>query len=319
MKAAVVNDFDQGPTIAEFRAPEAAPNEVLIHVEAAALSRLTHGQASGRHYSSIALPFVPGVDGVGRLESGERVYFAFPSAPWGAMAEQVVVDRSHVLRLPTGLTSVVAAALANPAMSSWAALRERAKLIPGEHVLINGANGVSGRLAIRIARLLGASRVIVTARNEAARAELEEMGADVFIGLGRSPENVVSEVRREMANGIDVVLDYLWGPPAEWILKAVMAHGAAGSPRPVRFVNIGSLAGTSMSLPSAVLRSCGLELLGSGIGSLTRETLAQSAGAAIVALSAMPDVVMIETRAVPIDELRAHWDIESAERIVFTF
>jgi NADPH:quinone reductase-like Zn-dependent oxidoreductase len=319
MKAAVVHRFDQAPTITEFKAPEAALNEVLIDVEAAALSRLTHGQASGRHYSSIALPFVPGVDGVGRLKTGERVYFAFPRAPWGAMAEQVVVDRNHVVPLPVGFDPVLAAALANPAMSSWAALKGRARLIPGERVLINGANGVSGRLAIRVARRLGASYVVVTARNEAARDELAELGADAFIGLSGSPEHVIADLQREMANGLHVILDYLWGSPAERIFKALMAHATVGSPQPLRFVSVGALAGASMSLPSAVLRSRGLELLGSGLGSLTPETLVQSAGAAITALATVLDArTAIKTRAVSIDEVHAYWNVESAERIVFT-
>lgn len=317
MKAAVVHRFDQTPTIAEFPSPVAGPDELLIRVEAAALSRLTRGQASGRHYSNIAVPFIPGVDGVGKLLTGERAYFAFPRTPWGAMAEHVVVNRDHVVPLPPGLDPVEVAALANPAMSSWAAFRERARFAQGESVLINGANGVSGRLAIRIARLLGASRVVVTARNEAARTELEVLGADAFIALNGSPEHVVSEVRREMTSGIDVVLDYLWGPPAEWILQAVMAHATAGSPRPVRFVSIGSLAGASMGLAAAVLRSSRVELMGSGLGSLSRKTLAQSAGAAIAAMC--DEGIKVESLAVPIDALHAHWNADSTARVVFTF
>ncbi|HEX7688063.1 MAG TPA: zinc-binding dehydrogenase [Burkholderiaceae bacterium] len=209
------------------------------------------------------------------------------------------------------------AAIANPAMASWAALNERAMFAAGESVLINGANGVAGRLAIRNAKLLGAGRIVVTAREESAREELARLGADAFISLSAAPDGVVDEVEREVARGIDVVLDYLWGRPAECVVQAVMNGAKRSAPRRVRFVNIGSLAGMDMSLAAAALRSSRIELMGSGLGSVSEERLASSAAAAVMALGAHLDGIPI--RGVAIESLPAHWHAETTARLVFTF
>jgi NADPH:quinone reductase-like Zn-dependent oxidoreductase len=151
MKAAIVSSYERVPEYGEFEEPMAKNNETLITVKAAALSRLVQAQAAGQHYSSDGrFPFVPGGDGVGVLPDGQRVYFAFPTPPFGSMAERTVVPASLWVSLPDDLDEVTAAAAANPGMSSCAALMERAKLRKGESVLINGATGVSGRLEYRL-------------------------------------------------------------------------------------------------------------------------------------------------------------------------
>ena len=133
---------------------------------AAAISHVVKSRASGAHYSASGqFPFVVGIDGVGRLDDGRRVYFVLPRAPYGSMAEQTVAPSAQCLALPDDLDDVTAAAIANPGMSSWAAYKERAKLKAGETVLVNGATGTAGRLAVQIAKHLGAKKVIATARN----------------------------------------------------------------------------------------------------------------------------------------------------------
>ena len=170
MKAAIITGPGIAPIYADFDRPQPQGKEQRLRVSASALSHLTRGRASGRHYSADnRFPFVPGVDGVGRRDDGSRVYFAMPRAPFGAMAEETVVDATHCVPVPDDLDDVTAAALANPGMSSWAALRHRARLNPGETVLINGATGVSGKLAIGIARHLGAGRIIATGRDPVAQ------------------------------------------------------------------------------------------------------------------------------------------------------
>jgi len=234
MKAAIVHAFDQPPRYGEIAAPQAAPGEVLVRVRAAALSQLVRAQASGKHYSSgKTLPLVPGADGVGLLEDGTRVYFAFPRGPIGAMAETVAVDARNCVAIPDGIDDITAAAIANPGMSSWAALQERAHFKAGERVLINGAAGTSGRLAIQVAKHLGASRVVATARNPAVEAELRALGADDFIRLDQPAEQLTAAFREEIqGRGIDVVLDYLWGQPAACILDALSGHtGGNAAPR----------------------------------------------------------------------------------------
>lgn len=317
MKAAIVHDFDQPPRYGELDAPQALPGEVLVRVRAAALSQLVRAQASGKHYSSgKALPLVPGADGVGLLEDGSRVYFAFPRAPIGAMAEVVAVDARNCVAVPDGIDDITAAAIANPGMSSWAALQERAHFKPGERVLINGAAGTSGRLAIQVAKHLGASRVVATARNPAVEAELRSLGADDFIRLDQPAEQLTAAFREEIeGRGIDVVLDYLWGPPAACILDALVSHGSGNAAPRVRFVNIGALAGATLPLSPGVLRSSGLEMLGSGLGSVSNEGLVKVVGQLLNALK--PANMKIDADAIPLSEVESSWLRSSARRIVF--
>lgn len=318
MKAAIVNSFDRVPEYGEFEEPVAQAGEVLIKVSAAGLSQLVRGQAAGRHYSSgTSLPVIPGVDGVGRLADGRRVYFAFPRAPFGAMAELSVVRSSQYVPLPEELDDVTAAAAANPGMSSWVALNERAKFVAGETVLINGATGVSGRLAIQIAKYLGARRVIATGRNEASVAELPLLGADRVIALDQSPERLTEVFRKEIReNGVSVILDYLWGASAESLMAAVAGHGSGEAEPRIRFVQIGSLSGQMISLPSGALRSSGLELLGSGLGSVSNEVLVQNIGELMKAI--VPGRLKIAAQAVPLTRVAEAWSSKTADRIVFT-
>lgn len=316
MKAAVVESFDRPPRYAEFAAPTPGSDEVRVTVHAAALSQLVRAQAAGRHYSAGAPPFVPGADGVGTLDDGRRVYFAFPPAPVGAMAEQVAVRAECTVELPDTVGDVTAAAIANPGMSSWAALTERAGFKSGETVLINGATGASGRLAIQIAKHLGAARVIATGRNPDHAGKLEALGVDTFIGLDQPAEVLTARFREEIATGVDVVLDYLWGPPAQAFLAAATGHGSSQAARRIRFVNIGSLAGGSIALPAASVRSSGIEILGSGLGSVSHVGLVRAIGAL---MRALPDTdFAIDAESVPLADVESAWTRETTARLVFT-
>ena len=185
MKAAVVAQAGSLPVYSDFPAPLPSSGECSIAVSAAALSPVVKARVSGAHYSAAGdFPFVAGIDGVGRLDDGRRVYFILPKAPYGSMAERAVVPASHCVPVPDGLDDIAAAALANPGLSSWAAFKERARLASGETVLINGATGASGRLAVQIAKHLGAGKVIATGRNASALQSLKAIGADETIVLG---------------------------------------------------------------------------------------------------------------------------------------
>jgi len=282
-----------------------------VQVIASALSQLTRARASGAHYSAAgSFPLVPGVDGTGLLD-GRPVYFLLPRAPFGAMADYAVVPESHCIPLPAGLDAVTAAVIANPGMSSWAALTERARFAAGESVLINGATGASGQLAIRIARHMGASRIVATGRNQALLATL---GADAIIPLGNDDDALEAAFRHEFAQGIDVVLDYLWGPSAERLLVAAAKAGPAG--RAIRVVQIGTASGADIHLPGAALRSSGLELMGSGIGSVPLPRLLAAIDGVFHA--AGPAGLTLPTRRVPIADVQAAWALADGERTVFT-
>ena len=184
MKAAIVLKAGLAPVYGDFKEPIPAPGETRIAVVAAALSPVVKARAAGSHYSSPTdFPFVVGIDGVGRLDDGRRVYFILPKAPFGSMSQTAVVPSSQCVILPDGLDDITAAAIANPGLSSWAALKERARFARGETILINGATGTSGRLAVQIAKYLGAKKVIATGRTPSALQSLKALGADETIGL----------------------------------------------------------------------------------------------------------------------------------------
>ena len=316
MKAAVVHALDQPPRYSDLADPVAAPDEVLVRVSAASLNQLTRARAAGRHYSSAkTLNVVPGIDGVGRLPDGQRVYFLFPSAPHGSMAELTRVLKTQIVAVPDNIDDVLFAALANPAMSSWAALTARAQLQRGESVLVNGATGASGRLAVQIARFLGAGKVVATGRNRASLDALPDLGADVVISLEQSPVVLAKLFQREMAD-VNIVLDYLWGPPAELLLAAVAAQGQHDPSPRLRFVQIGNLAGPNVALPANLLRSSGLELMGSGLGSLSLRTLMSAVAG--VAQAVVPGKLVTEYRSLPLQDVEQSWNLPTTDRIVYT-
>jgi NADPH:quinone reductase-like Zn-dependent oxidoreductase len=316
MKAAVVEVAGKVPVYRDFPEPVPTGSQRIVHVSAAALSPLTRSRASGTHYSSSGeFPFVAGVDGVGRLEDGTRVYFVMPQAPYGGMAERVVIDPALSVQLPDDLDDVTAAAIANPGMSSWAALTERARLQPGETVLVNGATGSSGRLAVQIAKHLGAGKVIATGRNPEVLKSLRALGADVTISLNDDPDLLEDAFKTELAGGVDVVLDYLWGMSAERLLIA--AAKAGQDRRALRFVQIGSVSGGNITLPSAVLRSSAIQLMGSGIGSIPLERLVAAIRGVLTA--ATPGGFKIATDARPLHDVERVWQEREGEaRTVFT-
>ena len=319
MKAAVVRRFDQAPAAEDLEVPVPQLGEVLVSVRAAALSQLVRSQAAGKHYTSLdaQLPFVPGADGVGRLPDGRRVYFAFPRPPVGAMAEYVAVRQTQCAPIPDDLDDVTAAAIGNPGMSSWAALTLRAGLVRGETVLINGATGVSGRLAIQIAKHLGARRVVATGRSARSEAALRALGADEYVPLDRANEALIHAFTTEITGeGVDVVLDYLWGTSAECILAAATTHVAGEAARRVRYVQIGALGGASISLPAATLRSSGVELLGSGLGSLSNEAAVRATAEMLRA--AVAARLTIEAQPFPLVDVARAWTAEANGRVVLT-
>jgi NADPH:quinone reductase-like Zn-dependent oxidoreductase len=315
MKAAVVRGPGQTPVYGDFAEPKPAPGESRIRVRAAALSPLVRGRASGAHYSaSHQFPFVAGVDGVGRLDDDSRVYFLMPRAPYGAMAEETVVPSRQCLPVPDELDDVTAAAIANPAMSSCAALTERARLKAGETVLINGATGTAGQLAVQIAKHLGAAKVIATGRNPQALREAAALGADMTIPLVEDEAALDASFAAAFGNGVDVVLDYLWGKSAERLL---IAAAKADNASPIRFVQIGSVSGETIALPSAVLRAAPITLMGSGLGSVAPDRLLAAIGAGLQAAAA--GGFKIAAKPVPLAQVEQAWNSDDGgRRIVFT-
>jgi NADPH2:quinone reductase len=318
MKAAVVESFNAPPRYTTFADPVPLEGEKLVTVAAAGLHQIVKSLANGTHYGSTGeLPFIAGVDGVGRLDDGTRVYFGVGRPPFGTMADQALAGTHMCLPLPDGIDDATAAGSANPAMSSWVALTARAKFVAGESVLVLGATGVSGRLAVQIAKRLGARLVVAVGRNPLVLEQLKTLGADTIVSLNQEHAALVTSLRDAIASaGIGVVLDYLWGPPAQATLEAIAQKSLSKLAPRIRFVQIGSMASPSIPLSAATLRSSGLELLGSGFGSASldqiRETLAEFFSAA----AAAPFHTAIKT--VPLREVESLWNVpEQATRLVF--
>lgn len=301
MKAALAT-YTDAPVWADAPAPAAAgPDLVAVSMRAVALHNLARGIADGRHYAAPAEPgFVIGVDGVGVTEDGRRVYVSAP----GTAAQTVAVPASALVEVPDALDDLQAAAAVNAVMSSWMAMTVRTRVRPGQTVLVLGATGGSGRPAVAVARHLGA-RVIAAGRNTDV---LATVGADATIDVGAPETKIAEALRREK---IDVVVDYLWGRPAELTLAALEKRG------PSEFVQIGTMAGAEIALPGALLRSTDIRLLGSGFGSFTAQEVAAARPdilAAVVELGIEMDVTAVRAESVA-DVWRA---VTAGTRVVLT-
>jgi NADPH:quinone reductase-like Zn-dependent oxidoreductase len=279
MNAAVIEAFNAPPRYKSFLDPVANEGEVLVKVTAAGLHPIVRALANGTHYgSSGELPFIAGLDGAGKLPDGTRVYFGMSRSPFGTFAELSLARRDLLIPLPDNVDDTVAAATSNPGMSSWVALKLRAKFVSGESVLILGATGSAGKLAIQIAKRLGARHVVALGRKVNADA-LKELGADSVISLTQDHDSLVAALRREWTDtGVDIVLDYLWGQPAESVLEAIARKGLQQSAPRVRYIQIGGSAGPTITLPAATLRSSGVEILGSGFGSASMTEIYKALG-----------------------------------------
>lgn len=317
MHAAVVRHFNQPPRYEEFDSPVASgEHEELVDVLASGLHPRVRSQANGSHYSADgALPFIPGIDGVGRRPDGSHVYFVLLDTPFGAMAAHTVIDRRRSVPLPSEADPVLLAAAINPGMSSWIALQRRIILKPGESVLILGATGVAGQLAIQAARYLGAGKVIAAGRNLAA---LKSQPVDALISL-TDPEEVISEAFASQLRdqGIDVVIDYLWGRTTELFLGALAKGFRPEATQRTRLVEVGAITGNTISLPASTLRSVDLSIQGSGFGSVPLDQI-MSAIPEFFSLAAQGHLG-VAVESVPLSQVEQAWSaVEKGKRIVFS-
>jgi NADPH:quinone reductase-like Zn-dependent oxidoreductase len=314
MKAAVVRALDQAPRYETFRLPESREG-IVVDVVASALSPRVRSGASGQHYTSHGvLPLVPGIDGVGRLPDGRRIYFLAADETIGTMAEKALADSRLAVPLPDNVSAPAIAAAMIPAISSWVALTKRAPLQHGQSVLVLGATGTSGQLAVQIAKHLGAGHVVAAGRDQKALDRLHDLGADEVVRLTGTKAD--GEAVAVAASEVDIVLDYLWGPVTTAIMPALCRRREAES-RALNWVLIGSIAGDDISLSSVLLRKRNLHVLGSGQGATSTAEM----------FSVSPDIVaafaggtlQVQIREVPLADVERHWSTigPSGERLVF--
>jgi NADPH:quinone reductase-like Zn-dependent oxidoreductase len=279
MKAAVLHQFGTLPHYEDFPDPVPGTNEQLIHVKAVALENIDKGLANGSHYSTQQflpqLPAVLGLDGLGALEDGTLVGFGGMKPPYGSLAEKAVITKGYYAPIPAGIDPVVAAALPASALTALFPLKWGAKFQPGETLFINGITSTTGHLALQVAKHLGAGRVVGTGRHAETLETLKASGADSVINLTQPEEQLTQALAAEAEKGIDVILDCLWGHPTELLLKALTPHELGFAKRRTRLIQVGEMAGATISLPGEALRTSGLEIMGAGAG-LTPEAMGEA-------------------------------------------
>lgn len=320
MKAAVLHKLGEAPKYGDFASPIISEeNQILITVRAASVKTLDKLRASGLHYASHTdLPEVVGVDGVGLLEDGTRVY---ASGLTGMIAEEALIDKNRYTVLPANINDTTAAALPNAVMGAALALKYRAEMKAGDTILINGATGVTGKVAIQIAKYYGAKRIIATGRNTDSLQLLSELGADEIVSLRQEDIDIIDIIKGIHARyPINVVIDYTWGHPAELIITALKGGGLHGMTSKVRFVTVGSMAGEEITLSSATLRSSAIEILGSGIGSLSKEVMEMQYSEIIPEMMqlAAEGKLTIDTVTEELKDIEAAWhkNIPAGKRLV---
>ncbi|GAA0933917.1 quinone oxidoreductase family protein [Virgisporangium aurantiacum] len=302
MKAAVLHEIGGIPRYEDFPDPVAGDDEVVIDVTAVAVETVDKRIAAGTHYASrqytAQLPAIPAFDGIGALPDGTLVGFGNPRRPYGALAEKTVVPKGSYVPIPEGIDPAIATVLgtAITAMSS----RTAAGLGPGETVLVQGATGVAGRLAVKVVRLLGAGRIVATGRDD---DQLRTLGADTVINTAVPDEALTQAYLDAKGDGYDVVLDYLWGRPTEILLRSLVPETFA-FPKPTRLVQIGESAGAGLVLAAESLRTSGVEICGAAKG-LGPQTM-QEAYSQVVTWAQSGELTF-DVVKVPLSDIETAW------------
>ncbi|RBR26741.1 uncharacterized protein FIESC28_00442 [Fusarium coffeatum] len=311
MLSAEVTEWGQSPKSVNVVPPQAPVNdsETEIRVIAAGLHQLVRARAAGKHYTATELPHRPGVDGVGvNVSTGKKVYFSLLGTTQGSYAEIVNAPSHNIVELPEGVDPVVAAALINPVMASWMALRKRASLKEGAgfKVFINGVTTASGKIAIKVARSLGATSVVGSARNQEALSKLD---LDASVVLNDKP----TETDFSAAADADIVLDFLYGP---WPNAFLLSPSTAAAKNAITWINIGSMAGDGGDISAMGLRRRDVTVRGSGPGSWDpRELGAETVGM----LKVLVGVGSEGLKKYRFDDVEKGWEDKGRDRVVFVF
>jgi NADPH:quinone reductase-like Zn-dependent oxidoreductase len=304
MNAAVVTSFEQPPHYQQFEVPEPSADEELVDVLAVGLHPRVRTGAAGAHYtSSGVLPMIPGIDGVGQRPDGRKIYFVAADDVIGTMADKALVDQRRAIELPDGADVAKIAAGMNPAMSSWVALRRRVPTEPGQSVLILGATGNAGAMAVQVAKGLGAGRVVGAGRDRDRLRALAPLGADEIVQLTED-EEATGRALAAAASEVDIVIDYLWAKPAQNAMIALLTARSDRS-RALNWIQIGAIAGPTIELPSVALRSANLRIQGSGQGAVSPEGYLAELPPLVDELST--GKIAVATKPVPLADVERAW------------
>lgn len=307
MQAAVKRTAGDPPEYADYPDPVPTDGQQVVELVAAGLHQLVLSRANGKHYTSTGVyPQVPGTDAVARTADGKLVYTGFGVG--GTVSEQFAVPSGGIVELPAGADPRQVAAGVNPGIASWlpltARLRETESL---GTVLILGATGMAGTLAIANSLDLGARRVIAVGRNPAALELAVQRGAEVGVRLSGD----AAADTRAMADTLDgtapdLVLDFIWGQPAESVF-GLFGHAGLHAPTTgTSFVQIGNLAGANATVPAHMLRSNKITLRGSGIGSVSFAEMAAEVPRYVERIA--NGALKVPYQAFPLSQISQAWD-----------
>ena len=296
MKAAVLRELGV-PDYDDFAEPALDGEGAVVEVSAAGLNPVDVSIAAGRFYAGIPpLPSIAGREGVCVLD-GKRVYFDAPVPPYGSMAERALINPASTYPLPDALDDGLALALGIAGLAAWLALEWRARLEPGEHVLVLAASGVLGQIAVQAAKHLGAARIVGAARSPEGLERAQAIGADAVVRIGE-PSQLAAALREAAEGRIDVVVDPLFGEPFAAAVEAASLRA--------RLVTLGSSAGAEATLSSAAIRGKMLEIMGHS-NAFAPPEVKRAAYLRMAELAARGEL-RVDVERVPLTEVRDAWE-----------
>ena len=302
MRAAILREHGAIPEPGEFDDPAPYDGTELLEVLAAGMNPVDVRIASGtfpneRHDP----PYVAGKEGVGRRDDGSMVYFDVSVEPYGAFAERTLIEAGSGYPVPAGLDPALAVCLGVAGLAAWLPFEWRGALEPGESVLVLGASGVVGQIAVQAAKLLGAGRVVAAARSEEGLELARELGADATVALGSAD---LAAALREAAggDGFDLVHDPLWGEPAQAALSALRPFG--------RLVQVGQSAGAAATIPSSAVRAKPVDIR--GYTNYTAGDERKAAAYARMAGHALAGELRVAIERVGLDAVPEIWQVQGS-------
>ena len=307
MRAAVVSELGRPPELGDVPEPEPGDGDVLLEVAASSLNPIDIAVGAGRFYGGHpSVPYVAGAEAVGRVSSDGGLVWAAGSgigvARNGALAERAVVPEASLTPVPEGAEPELAVALGIAGMAGWLPLAWRAPVRDGETVLVLGATGTAGLVAVQAARLLGAGRVVAAGRDPERLARAVEGGADETVRIGDVGDLADTFRRACGGNGPTLVFDPLWGEP----LVAALDAAAAGA----RVINVGQSAGPEATIPSGFVRGKQLDLLGYSNFVAPREVVREEYERLLQ--YALAGDIRVDVEQVSLDDVADAWERQAA-------
>jgi len=312
MKAAIVRKRGAHPEYGEFPDPVVTEGCELVDLVAAGIHPIVRSLATGQHYGSTgSWPLIPGVDAVARTADGALIYTGYVESPYGTLAERMAIPAGLRVTLPAGADPVAIAGGVNPGLASWLPLRARLQQTAAlGTVLVLGATGVAGQVAVQNAFLCGATKVVAAGRNPAALERVSAAGAVVVALTGDHDQDAAALSAALSGQPPGLVLDFVWGEPAEATFAALQRHGLEEDTADIAYVEVGAMAGSVASVPAALLRSRRIQISGSGAGTLSIADLVAQTPAYLQRIA--DGSVDPPVRVFPLSQVGMAWDAAAA-------